>query len=150
MALERASWRCLLFLDGEQMAKRGKVALASGNLFRGDEGIKAQEPEHSTNSNPLAWSRVSKTWSFCGMSPIRVLNLQQEIKDLLVFGQSLLRCQAQRSLDQRHVDSGVVRRPPGKAGVRGHRVCPIHLRQCCRVNHGVEDKSLGFGRREHA
>jgi hypothetical protein len=29
MALERASWRRLLFLDGEQMVKRDKVALAS-------------------------------------------------------------------------------------------------------------------------
>jgi hypothetical protein len=43
-----------------------------------------------------------------------------------------------------------VRRPPGRTGVRGHRVCPIHLRQCRRVNHGVQDRSLTFGRGEHA
>jgi len=47
----------------------------------------------TTYSSPLVLSRASNAWSFCAIGLTCLLNLQQEIKDLLVFPQPFLRRQ---------------------------------------------------------
>src|ERR1700722_11904672 len=103
----------------------------------------------TTNSSPLALSRVSKAWSFCAISFARLLNFQQKIDNLLVFCKSLLWGQCERLLDKRHVDAGVHSCTPGRARVRRANVLAVYLRQCLFVNHRSRSFRISLMNADH-
>ncbi len=69
------------------------------------------------------------------MGLTRCLHLQQEIKHLLMLGEPFLRGQLKGAFDEGHIEAGVMRRAPGRAGLGRQGISAIHLRQCGFINH---------------